>query len=232
MLGERVLRLALNATYMGILYMILLQDDCEYTDVRIGGKVSHPLYFKNYPCQKIPANLDNFYVFKLSYHSFELVFALLHQRSRIDFPEYFLHHFLTLTLILFSYSLNMITIGSIVMILHDVTDFGMSIFKMTVDITPFIVQVLGYACMCIPWIYLRLWFFPMHVISRIFEEVYDYSLPEANYSVLANNIGMMVGFLMILCVLHIFWFYLMIKGFIKRLQNMSSISLGSSENKQ
>jgi hypothetical protein len=54
----------------------------------------------------------------------------------MDFPEYFLHHFLTLTLVGVSYSLNELPVGAAVMLLHDVTDLGMSICKITVDITP------------------------------------------------------------------------------------------------
>jgi TLC domain len=60
-------------------------------------------------------------------------------RRRADFPEYLLHHFVTFALILFSYALNYMPIGAAVMILHDVTDLGASIFKLTIDVTPFVI---------------------------------------------------------------------------------------------
>ena len=89
---------------------------------------------------------------------------------RADFPEYLLHHFVTCALILFSYALNYMPIGAAVMILHDVTDLGASIFKLTIDVTPFVIQMLGYLTMLISWVYFRLWFFPLFVIKRIYEE--------------------------------------------------------------
>lgn len=63
---------------------------------------------------------------------------MLVDRKRPDFPEYALHHFLTFTLILFSYVLNYLPIGAAVMVLHDVTDLGASIFKLTIDVTPIV----------------------------------------------------------------------------------------------
>jgi hypothetical protein len=32
------------------LYKIMLGDDCDFLDVRVGGKTEHPLYFYNHPC--------------------------------------------------------------------------------------------------------------------------------------------------------------------------------------
>jgi hypothetical protein len=78
MLGERVFRVAINAGYVIVLYKILLGDDCDFLDSRVGGNKDHPLYFNNYPCQLLPKGLDSFYVFKLSYHAFEQVYAIVY----------------------------------------------------------------------------------------------------------------------------------------------------------
>ena len=80
--------------------------------------------------------LDEFYIFKLGYHFFELCQTISRDRDRRDFMEYFLHHLLTAALIFFSYTLNCMPVGAAVMILHDITDLAVSIFKLTVDITP------------------------------------------------------------------------------------------------
>ena len=73
MLGERCFRFI---NYFGcsvVLYKIMSGDDCDFLDVRIGGRSEHPFYYSNYPCQKIPAYLDNFYLYKLTYYFYELV---------------------------------------------------------------------------------------------------------------------------------------------------------------
>ncbi len=78
-------------------------------------------------------------MFKLSYHLYELIYTVILHRKRPDFPEYFFHHLMTWSLIFFSYSLNTVPIGAAVMILHDVTDLAVTIFKLTVDITPVLI---------------------------------------------------------------------------------------------
>ena len=82
--------------------------------------------------------MDSFYVFKMSYHCYELIYTIIFDRKRADFPEYMLHHFLTFTLILFSYVCNYLPVGAAVMILHDVTDLFVTIFKLNCDLTPII----------------------------------------------------------------------------------------------
>ena len=136
MLGERIFRLVINVTCVSLLYKILLQEDCDFLHWAIGGNADEIKYFKNYPCREVPKYLDDFYIFKISYHFYELAHTLLYQRQRSDFPEYVLHHLLTWSLIFFSYSLNMQAMGCIVMLVHDITDLAVTMFKLTIDITP------------------------------------------------------------------------------------------------
>jgi hypothetical protein len=106
-------------------------------------------------------------------------------------------------------------VGAAVMILHDVTDLTTTIFKLFCDVAPFKIQLVFYAIMTSTWVYFRLWFFPVHVIGRIFEESYNWQGKTFNF----NLIGMLTTFLFFLFLMHIFWFYLMIKGVIKRCKN-------------
>ena len=50
MLGERTFRIGICFVYCAVLYKILLQEDCDFLDVRIGGRTAEPLFFNNYPC--------------------------------------------------------------------------------------------------------------------------------------------------------------------------------------
>jgi TLC domain len=223
MLGERIFKFFINIFCVGMLFKIMLQEDCEFMDVRIGGNKSRALYYHNYPCQKIPAYLDSFYVFKLAYHLYELGYTLMKQRSRPDFPEYMLHHLMTWSLIFFSYSLNMLPIGAAVMILHDITDLAVTLFKLTIDIFSTPVCAIFYGTMIVSWMYFRLYFFPLHVIWRLQEECYD-GMPCQNMQYGALN--MLYAFLSGLVCLHIFWFYLMVNGFIRRLRSKGSLTSG------
>jgi hypothetical protein len=50
LLGERVVRITIGSIYLIVLYKILLQDDCDFLDVRAGGRAEKALYFRNFPC--------------------------------------------------------------------------------------------------------------------------------------------------------------------------------------
>ena len=113
--------------------------------------------------------MDSFYIFKMSYHCFELMNTIMFDMKRTDFPEYMLHHLMTWSLIFFSYSLNMLPIGAAVMILHDVTDLTVTLFKLTIDIFPSAVGFFFYGQMIVLWMYFRLWYDPLHVIWRLHE---------------------------------------------------------------
>jgi ceramide synthetase len=104
---------------------------------------------------------------------YELVYSILFHRARADFPEYVLHHLMTWSLIFFSYSLNMLPMGCVVMLVHDVTDLSVTLFKLTIDVTPIYVQGFTYCSMLVSWIYFRLWFFPRNIIYRLYAECYS-----------------------------------------------------------
>jgi hypothetical protein len=124
------------------------------------------IYFRNYPCITTPTYFDDLYVFKMGYHFYELVNTLLFGRSRRDFPEYILHHTVTIALIVVSYYTNCLPIGGAVLIVHDFTDIFVSLFKLVVDLTSDKVQGTIIVINLILWVYLRLWFFPIYVIYQ------------------------------------------------------------------
>ena len=100
----------------------------------LGDKTGDMVYFKNYPCQPVPQYFDNLYVFKYGYHFYELVNTALFGRGGRDFPEYILHHLVTIALIAVSYSTNSLPIGGAVLVVHDFTDVFISLFKLVADI--------------------------------------------------------------------------------------------------
>lgn len=82
MLGERIFKLVVNVTCVALLYKILLQEDCDFLHTFIGGTTNNILYYKGYPCLNLPEYIDDFYIFKLSYHMYELFYCLAFQRNR------------------------------------------------------------------------------------------------------------------------------------------------------
>jgi hypothetical protein len=130
----------------------------------------------------------------------------------------------------YAYCTNIIPIGGPIMFVMDASDVLVALFKLTVDVYEniafpvFLLMVSG-------WVYFRLWFFPAHVIWRLQEECYDGVCQNMQYSAL----NMLYAFMSGLVCLHIFWFYLMIAGLMKRMKSKSSLSqdiiIGSSTNR-
>lgn len=133
MMAERVYKLFIYSMTTGCFFFVLKQSNFYHK--YLWGDKEDPKYFENYPCQKLPRYLDDIYVIKLAYHVYELVYTLLFQYDRRDFPEYILHHIVTMVLILFSYSVNFLPIGAIVFIVHDFPDCFVSFFKICSDVT-------------------------------------------------------------------------------------------------
>ena len=162
--------------------------------------------------------LDNFYIFKISYHFYELAHTLLLDRGRKDFPEYILHHLMTFALILFSYSLNCLPLGSVIMLVHDATDLPATLLKLVSDVTYVWVEVGALLFFLVIWSYLRLYVFPLHLIGSLIEEVYNNTVPSMNYNVM----NMMFAFLIGLMGLHLFWTYMLFKALQRRVMNPRS----------
>ena len=163
MIAERMYKLFVyTISSIGILFVL---KKGGFLHVLLLGDQEDPQYYPNYPCTKMPSFLDDIYVLKLTYHLYELIYTLIYFRNRRDFPEYILHHIITMVLIVFSYSLNLLTLGSVLMLLTDTTDWFVCLFKLTVDITQRKVENTTYCLMLISWVYLRIWFFPCHIME-------------------------------------------------------------------
>lgn len=163
MTAERVYRLVIYIGCSIASYLIL--KDSQYLQVYLGGELETPSYYENYPCMEEPPHLDDFYMICLSYHLFETVYTILYHYQRYDFSEHLLHHFVTIVLIGYSYILKKLPLGCVTMMVMDVSDIFVCLFKMTVDIHERLVFV-TYVFMLIGWVYFRLFFFPIYVIKE------------------------------------------------------------------
>jgi acyl-CoA-dependent ceramide synthase len=92
--------------------------------------------------------------------------ASLFHRDRRDFSEFLLHHIVTIVMVGYAYCTNIIPIGGPIMFVMDASDVLVALFKLTVDVYEniafpvFLLMVSG-------WVYFRLWFFPVYLITEI-----------------------------------------------------------------
>uniref|UniRef100_A0A8C1YBI9 Ceramide synthase 5 n=1 Tax=Cyprinus carpio TaxID=7962 RepID=A0A8C1YBI9_CYPCA len=83
----------------------------------------------NYPYQVLTSGLYYYYITELSFY-WSLMFSQFTDIKRKDFLIMFVHHLATISLISFSYVNNMLRVGSLVMCIHDSSDFLLEAAKL------------------------------------------------------------------------------------------------------
>ena len=192
-----------KATYYIIMitFAYLTCSDAAYFPKELGGNgdimnifnggVTNFLYYNK------PYFLNHYYLISLSYVLSDLVYLLFIYEAQTDFSIMLLHHCITISLITFSYLVNITHVGLIVLFSHDFTDFFVYIIRVVIHTNAKEKYKIGTGIIFIlVFIYMRLYVFGKLIIL------------EALY---ANDwsIFLCVCFLFkcILMVMHIYWLY-------------------------
>ena len=189
------------------LYSVLKQGD--FIDYQILGNVEKVQFFKNYPCEIKPKYLDDVFFVKFAYHIFELGDCLIFHRQSRDFSEMILHHIITTFLISISCTSNQMVIGAAIMLVHDTSDIFVIICKLSKDLASDFSIILCWLMMFGSWAYLRLYYFPFHLISAFY-----YGQKNNPHFFIQKTFTSSMVFVLTLYSLHIYWTFCMIKAFV------------------
>ncbi|XP_078235386.1 ceramide synthase 4 isoform X1 [Pogona vitticeps] len=155
-----------------------------------------------YPQQPLLPSIFGYYMLQLSFYC-SLVLTLPFDIKRKDFHEQVVHHAATLFLISFSYCANYIRIGTLVMIIHDISDCFLEPTK--------IFNYLKWRRTCntlfltfsAVFLFTRLVIFPYKVLYNTYYYSMEIFQPFFGYY-------FMNALLMILQLLHLFWSFLIV----------------------
>ncbi|XP_007489540.1 ceramide synthase 4-like isoform X1 [Monodelphis domestica] len=164
-----------------------------------------------YPKQPLQPAIYWWYLLELSFY-FSLLLTLSYDVKRKDFKEQVVHHFVAVTLILFSYSANFVHIGALVLLLHDVSDIFMEACKMLIYTKWRLARDTMFILFAMVFFICRLILFPIKVLHT------TYYAFLTNYQVFFGYYFANV-LLMVLQGLNAFWFFLILRMFCKLLSD-------------
>lgn len=163
--------------------------------------------WKGYPRQVMMPSQYWYYMIEMAFY-WSLLLRVSLDVKRKDFKEQMIHHVATIFLIGFSYSANYIRVGTIIMLVHDASDYIMECAKMF--------NYAGWRRTCdglfvvfaLVFIITRLVIFPVWVMYTTLYYSMESFQPFLGYY-LFNFL------LVVLQVLHIFWAYLILRMAVK-----------------
>jgi len=142
---------------------------------------------------------------ELGYHLQSLMFRVYKQRHRNDFLEMALHHSTTVMLISFSFVMNYLRIGTLLLFVHNLVDINIYAIKTTVDTEYIKATVFIYVSLLISYAYYRLYVIPF-VILRACVVWMKVMIDPADLDVMGQY-GL-IGMLSILVIVEVYWFIL------------------------
>uniref|UniRef100_A0A452H334 Uncharacterized protein n=1 Tax=Gopherus agassizii TaxID=38772 RepID=A0A452H334_9SAUR len=157
----------------------------------------------NYPFQPLTSSLYYYYIMELAFY-WSLMFSQFTDIKRKDFLIMFVHHLATIGLITFSYMNNMVRVGTLVLCLHDASDFLLEAAKLA--------NYAKYQRLCdatfmlfgVVFIVTRLGIYPFWILNTTLFESWELIGPYPSW-------WLFNGLLVTLQVLHIIWSCLIIR---------------------
>jgi len=154
----------------------------------------------DYPKQVISADIKWYYILECGFY-WSLVFSLFIDTKRKDFREIAVHHFITIMLISFSWLCNFVRIGSLVLIVHDVSDAFLEGAKTVKYLNKYRLCDVMFVLFAASWYISRTGFFPFWILHNVLFKI------PASIAVVPSYYLFCV-LLCALMVLHLFWSYL------------------------
>ena len=171
-----------------------------------------------FPHHHVEDETRRFYMVQLTYYwclTFSHVYGDTQKRHK-DFWNLILHHAATIALICFSWVLNMVRAGMLVLVLHDTADVLLEMAKMCKYANFQRACNIMFGTFVFIWIFTRLYIYPKYVVyTTVFESAEIVGIAPVYY--------VMNAFMITLQVLHVIWTYYIILALIKAVKGTGDI---------
>lgn len=157
----------------------------------------------NYPRQYLTDDVYIYYVIEIAFY-FSLVVSQFSDVKRKDFWQMFVHHIVTLLLLIFSLTCNFQRIGSLVIILHDTADSSLELAKLGSYAKKKWVSDPVFGFFVITWCVTRIYIYPTKILNSTIYEA------QANF----EGFPAYWGFNYLLCalqIMHLIWTWMIFR---------------------
>ena len=200
------------------------------------------LFFKGWPYNQgldtpLVADIKLLYLMHIGWYIYKLFGQTFLDRHLKDFVASLIHHCTTILLLSLSYTygvyiyiicdilffcscylfdqIGVIRCGTVVLLLHDPADITLQGSKFFRLIHQQFLMNMGFACLVITWMVTRMVIFPYHCMLSGFIDFYEQHGGRARETDII--IGVCCGLMCALYILHLHWFWLIIKAVIRTL---------------
>ncbi|XP_077986008.1 ceramide synthase 6-like [Glandiceps talaboti] len=166
------------------------------------------LCWYGYPKHQLTEQLEIYYMVELSLY-WALLFSQFFDVKRKDFFEMFVHHVVTIMLIIYSWTLNYLRIGASVLVIHDCSDVFVEAAKMALYAKSQKLCDSLFMLFAVVFFITRLIIYPVHVLRSVAFESWVIIAPTT-----PNQIPwwIFLSLLSILQLLHVFWFCIILRA--------------------
>lgn len=168
--------------------------------------------YPDWPAEK-RTELEIYFLFQLGVHAFSVFeMTIIKRKTERKYHEYLLHHFIAVSLILFSMMSNQIVAGAMILIVHDMSDIIMSGARAQIE-TIYENKVTSgilYFLLLFVWVFCRIFVFPFCLLANVWVNV---PLPTDMWYIINFEYKYLLAMACVLYVMHLYWtFYLMKVG--------------------
>lgn len=139
---------------------------------------------------------------------FEMV--VIKRQTEKKFHEYLLHHFIAVSLILFSIMSNQMVAGAMILLVHDMSDILMAGCRGFLE-TKFenkTANAIGYISLLTVWIFCRILVFPFCLLSNVYVNA---PLPTDEWHMISFEYKYLLSMAFVLYFLHLYWTFFLMK---------------------
>lgn len=168
--------------------------------------------WKGWPLLPVTNDIYWYYLLELAYY-ISYIYMLFTDHKRKDFLEFFIHHNITVVLMMLSWSVNVVRIGTLVVCLHDPVDYILTFAKSCIYIKKQGLADLTFVAFIILWVVTRLIIYPYVILYSVYVELPELAKHSEYVQTLDSYlvIHLLKALLVVLQVLHVIWTILIIK---------------------